>query len=379
MDEREYRDQPVAYSVGQWMVPSDRMVVRRYKNLDYIKNILQKGFRAQKADKYEELEGRASPPTVQHEEENWELNGGTFDNDPSPDLSSPMYEARKAARHYYYPSCWRMGTSENCDIWQQYTAIDGDNKRGIGFETTVGQMKQYLSPDEDLYMGVVWYQRREVEPTPNFPFYELYFFKDKQFEHEQEFRAIANRGGNPTLWLDGRKWTEDYLPDDHPKEVYLKGDLDDLINRVLVAPGAGDDIWQEVTNMLDNYSIGAEVTGSRLEDGVGFTGEYMAELVGPTNYSGSGTFLDFCVERWRDLTDWDEWSTVDAVQINQQNNRQARRTLVELYRYRDDGPSFETYGQDHLQYQVQAYRFDETGLIECYENEWAKKFEEAAS
>jgi hypothetical protein len=36
MDEREYRDQPVAEPLGQWMVPSDRMVVRRYKNLDHL-------------------------------------------------------------------------------------------------------------------------------------------------------------------------------------------------------------------------------------------------------------------------------------------------------------------------------------------------------
>lgn len=365
--------------MGQWMVPSDRMVVRRYKKLNYLESILENGFRAQKADKYEELEGRASPPTLKHEEENWELKGVTFEDNSSPDLSSAMYETRKAARHYYYPSCWRMGTSESLDIWQRYTSIDEDNKRGIGFETTVGQMKQHFTPNEDLYMGVVWYQRRKVEPTPNFPFYELYFFKDKQFEREQEFRAIANRGGNPVLWLDGRKWIEDYLPDDHPEAVYLKGDLDALTNRVLVAPGADDGIWKQVEDTLYDYSIDAEVTGSRLEDGREFTGEYMAELVGPTNYSGSGTYLDFCVERWLDLTEWDEWSTVDAVQINQRNNRQARRTLVELYRYRDDGPEFETYGQDHLQYQVQAHRFDENGLIDRYENEWAEKYKEEAS
>ncbi len=361
------------------MVPSDRMILRRYKNLDYLESILENGFRAQKADEYEDFEGRASPPTLQHEEENWELNGVTFEGNSSPDLSSAMYETRKAARHYYYPSCWRMGTSESLEIWKPYTGIDEENKRGIGFESTVGQMKQHLAPDEDLQMGVVWYQRREVEPTPNFPFYELYFFKDQCFDREQEFRAIANRGGNPTLWLDGREWSEEFLPDDHPEVVYLKGDLDALINRVLVAPEADEVIGEEVEDTLNEYSVQAEVTGSRLEDGVEFTGEYMAELVGPTNYSGSGTYLDFCVERWLELTDWDGWSTVDAVQINQRNNRQAPRTLVELYRYRDDGPDFETYGQDHLEYQVQVHRFDEGGRTECYRNEWAEKFDESHS
>jgi len=380
MDEREYRDQPVAEPLGKWMVPSDRMVVRRYKNLDHLESILENGFRAQKADEYEELEGRASPPTLRHEEENWELNGiESFQDGSTPSISEGMYEARKAARHHYYPSCWRMGTGENIDIWQDYTGIDENNKRGVAFETTVGQMKQHLAPDEDLYMGTVWYQQRELEPTPNFPFYELYFFKDQQFDREQEFRAIANRGGNPTLWLNGREWTEDMLPDDHPENVHLKGDLDSLINRVLIAPEADDEIRNEVEETLQNHSINAEITDSKLEDDVEFSGEYMAELVGPTNYSGSGEYLDFTIERWLDLTDWDEWSTVDVVQINQQNNREARRTLVELYRYRDGGPDFETYGQDHLEYQILAHRFEENGRTEYFENEWAEQFDEDAA
>jgi hypothetical protein len=237
-------------------------------------------------------------------------------------------------------------------------------------------MKQYLQPDEKLHMGVVWYQRRETEYTPNFPFFDLYFFKDQKFDREQEFRALANRNGNPPLLADGREWTEDMLPPDQPDAAYLKGDLDALINRVLVAPEAGDDIWEEVEETLRDYSIDAEITGSRLEDGVEFTGDYMAEVVGATNYLKSSAFLEFCIDRWHDLTNWDEWSTIDVVQINQHNNRVAGRTLVEMYRYRDDGPDFDVYGQDHLNYQVQAHRFDEEDRVDYFENEWAEKFEE---
>jgi hypothetical protein len=376
MDEREFREQPVVMPESQWMLPSDRMILRRYKDLDYLDTILRNGFRAQKADKYEELEGRASPPTLDHEEENWELNGVKLQNDSEPNLSDGLYEARKAARHNYYPSCWRMGTSEDLSIWEDYSGINEDNKRGIRFETTVGQMKQHFAPNEDLHMGVVWYQHREVEPTPNFPFYELYFFKDQQFDREKEFRAIANRGGNPILFIDGREWTEDMLPDDHPDNVYLKGNLDGLINRVLVAPEAGSEIHEEVEETLREHSVEADVVKSALDNGVTSSREYMAELIGPTNYSKSEEFLDFSAEHWLSSTDWNTWSTVDVVQINQQNNRHASRTLVELYRYSGRGPDFGTYGQDHLNYQVQAHRFDQNGHIETYTNEWADAFDQ---
>ena len=376
MDEREFREQPVVMPQSQWMLPSDRMILRRYKDLDYLDTILRNGFRAQKADKYEELEGRASPPTLDHEEENWELNGVKLQNDSESNLSDGLYEARKAARHNYYPSCWRMGTSEDLSIWEDYSGINEDNKRGIGFETTVGQMKQHFAPNEDLHMGVVWYQHREIEPTPNFPFYELYFFKDQQFDREKEFRAIANRGGNPILFIDGREWTEDMLPDDHPDNVYLKGNLDGLINRVLVAPEAGSEIHEEVEETLREHSVEADVVKSALDNGVTSSREYMAELIGPTNYSKSEEFLDFSAEHWLSSTDWNTWSTVDVVQINQQNNRHASRTLVELYRYSGRAPDFGTYGQDHLNYQVQAHRFDQNGHIETYTNEWADAFDQ---
>jgi len=74
--------------------------------------------------------------------------------------------------------------------------------------------------------------------------------------------------------------------------------------------------------------------------------------------------------------DWDEWSTIDVVQINQHNNRLPGKTLVEMYRYRNDGSDFDVYGQDHSKYQVQAHRLDEDDCIDYFENEWVEKFEE---
>ena len=52
MDERNFRPSPVVQPTGPWMVPSDRMVVRRYKPLRYYDSVFQDGFRASKAAGY---------------------------------------------------------------------------------------------------------------------------------------------------------------------------------------------------------------------------------------------------------------------------------------------------------------------------------------
>lgn len=56
MDEREYREQPVAQPTGQWMVPSDRMILHRYKSMEHFDSVLENGFRAARAEDHERRE-----------------------------------------------------------------------------------------------------------------------------------------------------------------------------------------------------------------------------------------------------------------------------------------------------------------------------------
>ncbi|WP_152423905.1 hypothetical protein [Natronobacterium lacisalsi] len=73
MDEREYREQPVAQPTGQWMVPSDRMILHRYKSMEHFDSVLENGFRAARAEDHERREGRASKPTREYEMEEMQL------------------------------------------------------------------------------------------------------------------------------------------------------------------------------------------------------------------------------------------------------------------------------------------------------------------
>lgn len=108
---------PVAGTHTDWMVPSDRMVVRRYKPLEYFSDTLENGFRAGQADGYEERESQVSQPARARErQQSNRTESLTLSNGEEMDLAGGFEQAREEARQNYYANCWRLGTDEDSDI-----------------------------------------------------------------------------------------------------------------------------------------------------------------------------------------------------------------------------------------------------------------------
>lgn len=361
MDETQYRNHPVIQRLDPRLIPSDRMIIRRYNPLRHLESMLENGFRAGEADQYETMEGRASPATLEYERENMQIEGyDDYELTSGGEIDFPggMRNARKQSRHYNYISCWQLGTHETLETWERYANITDGQRRGIAVETTVGQIKKHLQPSERLYMGSVWYQDRDQQKTPILPFYNLYFFKDKQFSEDREFRIIANHGGNwPVNLTAGEEWDDSMLPDDHDKSVQLTGDLDALINRVLIAPDAEEATNSEVHDIVSDSDVDANVVRSQLDSAGSFRSPYDAEIAGQNNQPDAKDEVPTRGRKWITETDAEEWSTVDLAQINRRMDRHPKRTLVEMYRYQEDGPNYGEYGQDHLRYQVKVRRF----------------------
>lgn len=60
MDSVEDRDSPPAFPAAPWLCPADRMVVRRFRPLKYLRDVFLKGLRFGKAEHYEKYEGRGT-------------------------------------------------------------------------------------------------------------------------------------------------------------------------------------------------------------------------------------------------------------------------------------------------------------------------------
>jgi len=59
--------------------------------------------------------------------------------------------------------------------------------------------------------------------------------------------------------------------------------------------------------VVEGRGIGVKEPGELLTGMSYVAVNYMAEVVGATNYSRSAAFLEICIGRWHDLTDWGRW------------------------------------------------------------------------
>lgn len=353
---------------AEWMIPSDQMIIRRYKPLKHFPDTLEDGFRAGQADGYEGREGQASDPAREHERQRSEQTESiTLVNGEEMDLAAGIDQAREDSRANYYANCWRIGTDETSNIWEKYA--DG---RGVAIETTYRQMEQYIAPDEDLYMGIIRYLDYDEDYTPTGLAAPMYFFKHHEFDSEQEFRMLANCGGNPMVRTDGRKTQPEMMPD-NPGHINIPADMDALINRVILSPDADEGIRSDVQEILDEYGVSAPVVPSRSADPSAHHESYDAELGGTANYDASVKHLDDAMGCFIEETDWDVWNTVDVVQLNQRGNLYPRSIFLECFRYVDDPPDQSEYGQEHLDYEVRAHRVVDREFQDTFRNEAAKE------
>jgi len=366
---------PVTGKNTEWMIPSDPMIIRRYKPLRHFEDTLRNGFRAGQADGYEEREGQASEPAREHERQRSEQTESMkLRNGEEMDLAGGMEQTREAGRENYYANCWRLGTDEDPEIWEQYA--DG---QGVAIETTYRQMEEFLAPNkEDLYMGIVRYMDYENNITPTGIPYALYFYKHRTFDGEQEFRVLTNRGGNPILRTDGKEIPSESRPD-NPSHVNLSADMDALINRVIISPDAGEEVRIQVEEALDEHSVSAPVVPSRLTEPSAHPATYDAELGGAANYDASEEYLEDIIDRFVEETNWDIWNTVDVVQLNQRGRLHPRLTFVACFRYVEDPPARSEYGQEHLNYEVRAHRVVEGEYQNTFLNDLAEETDEELS
>jgi len=373
MDATDVRDAPVAFPASIWMLPSDGMVIRRYKPIEYFSDTLQQGYRAKQAGKYDDIfEGRATPQTRRAEEEQASDESRTLANGEEMDLVGGMSQWRHANGYHYYPNCWRLGTDESERIWDEYA----DLKEGVAIETTVGKLKQHLAPSENIRMGFIryldWLQEAAMGHDPGWPF----FFKAREYDEEQEFRALANRGGNALFRTDGLEFTEEHIPEDSPEVINISANQEGIIERVLLAPEATDEDRSQVESDLDAAGLDVPVVESRLYSDDPPSRGYEAILAGADNYGGREEHLQEVFDDFVEETDWNTWETIDVVQINQKEELSPRNIFLELYRYPDGGPDREVYGHDHLQYEVRAHRYRDGEYDDTYLNDYAEKTSE---
>ncbi|ELY73484.1 hypothetical protein [Natrinema pallidum] len=355
-------NEPLAFKDWRWMLPSDRMVIRRYKSFCYFKKVIEdQEFRFGPAIDYQDddpLEGQATEPVREDERRGSErmAESISLSDGEEIDYAGGMENFRQGSQEQYFLNCWRIGTDEDPRFWEKFTP-NGD---GVAIETTVGQLKHALMTDLEMYMGLVRYvdqQRHFIPSTPP----ASYFYKNTPFTIENEFRALLYEGPNQVMDLHGRDWDTP----DHSPHHFVEADLNEIINRVIVSPDTDEEFREQVREVLETNGFDIPVDISRLawdrEPGAGHV------LHGNDDFDGDKEAIDSQLTEELHATDWFIWDVVDVVEIcppKAPTEIPLPFAHFEVYRYTGTPPDPETYGQGHLNYVTEVHRFEQEGPVE---------------
>lgn len=380
-------------------IPSNQMVIRKYKPLkkQYIRDFFNNGVRCTHVPEFnDDNEGLIESPA-----ENTALRGAAAavagqqrrrrGKDEEVDFSKENFENKwkkfhNNARNKYFASCWRLGTREFVKMWRTYAKAE-KLRKGFAIETTVGQFIQALptNPPEsnqseapgtemqmtdpskmyvggenhDIHLGAVQYQERDATGTVQPTGYQesVNFFKGSSYDYEVEFRLLINPFDSANLLQLG----EDGVPVESSPTVdnihpYFPLDTVEAVNRIVLAPAAGEEERTLVENTLDNLNIRyGSGSGDQLEivesnlctDPRSEKQPYAAEFRGTANYDEKESQLESFMQDFLDRTDVAEWEVVDFTEVSPVN----AGLIVEGYRHETDNPDIQVadYGHDGLQ------------------------------
>jgi hypothetical protein len=158
---------------------------------------------------------------------------------------------RKVEIGRQYLNCWHRSDTESAAMWSIY----GKSEEAVSIRSTVGGFKQSLAKARvqeanmqvDIMIGNVDYadhQSWQPQVTSSLDVFAIPFFvKRRSFSYEQEFRAKVD--GADVFANDPNK----------PFGINVDVDLQALIEKIYVAPGANQSFKELVTSVLKQYGF----------------------------------------------------------------------------------------------------------------------------
>lgn len=176
----------------------------------------------------------------------------------------------ESGRRVLVVSCWFAGSEESQRMWRTYASLS----EGIAVRSTVDRLDKSLGwKQEATLIGRVKYvnfARHDMTTYLGQQSHQRALLKREKYAHEQEIRIVAlNDVHANALNPDGSPPSEEQqqgpgrFDSDRPG-MYLRVDLNALIERVITAPSASPWFQDLVARLCRRYSLDASVDDSRL-------------------------------------------------------------------------------------------------------------------
>jgi len=196
--------------------------------------------------KYDKLEGKLYPETIQYIIENGrqmtqclEKRYGSV-NDATVETNQ-IYLKNLASRTF--ASCWHIGENDTPCMW----AIYAPRKFGIAIQSTYKRLHDSLNTNHEVCIGVVKYQKPTKENRLN-P-YEHFLHKREPYRFESELRVLININNKERC----------------PPHLDISVNLDELLENVYIKPRTKESDKKIITALMKKYCLNRLVLPSTLE------------------------------------------------------------------------------------------------------------------
>lgn len=155
-------------------------------------------------------------------------------------------QVSKSLRNRIAVCSWHINDSESVAMWNVYTG----NNDGIALKTTYDKLKHCFDKTKDrINIGMIQYYDNSRDLFGSLEILGYGMIKRKIFNYENELRAVVV----PVLPMmdDG---------------VYIKADLNILIDSIIVSPNCQSWLLEITNNLLSKYNLNKPVSKSVVDD-----------------------------------------------------------------------------------------------------------------
>lgn len=151
-----------------------------------------------------------------------------------------------------------MNEHESGAMWSLYLK----SNEGIAIQSTYKKLKNSIIDEQEIYLGIIKYIDYEKDYIASYGnLFSPFVHKRKSFEHEKELRAFIMKWPSDLM----RK-TNNYTEETINGGISIKVDIEELIERIYIAPNAPKWFTNLVIKVVKRYGYDIEVFQSELNN-----------------------------------------------------------------------------------------------------------------
>jgi hypothetical protein len=241
-------------------VENEQSTIWRYMDFTKFVSLLdKKSLFLCRADRLESFEGSLPVITVDNSKAKFykeKILEGSWGYAKMQQQLKEKSEESELLKQFAYISSWYMNENESAAMWKLYAQTN----EAVAIKSTVKCLRGSLPKYKEIYIGKVKYINYKGEHLEENSLIDRFFYKRKSFAYEEEVRVF--------IFNLNEKWGTEFQAVEVDGGVYLKTEINSLINEIYIAPNSPSWFHELVENVAQLYGISKPVVRTSLDDKV---------------------------------------------------------------------------------------------------------------